>query len=184
MKAAGPACIVEVPAGGDGLGFKGVFRLAGDLAEVGGEPGADQGFEPGVLPGAENLNLEIPATGRPPLVVGSGAWGNSAGVISRFEYRQAPGLGWQNPLDLDAVLHHNESVAAQPSWRGRAAGRLWRGSTEPVCPAGGDPPCLEPKKPAADMKDGVHQQFARPAAEGAESHVLGVTQQPGGLVVQ
>src|ERR1041384_5876072 len=80
-------------AGRDHLGAQRLGGLPVHLAEIGGLAASDQGLEAALPGGAHDLDLEVPAAGCPPPVVGGAARGADAGVGSGVDRELPRGPG-------------------------------------------------------------------------------------------
>lgn len=177
--------IVQVPACRDHLGAEGPGGLPLDLAEVGGEAAPDQRFEPGLPLRAEDLDLEIPAAGRSPGVVGGGAPGVAAGVRSRHDRETASGRrGEGNDLgDRAEPFQDDERISSPLAGLGRSAGRGGGMAGEPMRGAPLPPP-LGLEMPAAEMEGRVDEEVLTLDPWGAEIDGLGVTEEPGPFMIE
>ena len=77
----------------DHLRVQGLGGLPIHLAEIGGLAAPDQGLEPALPGGAHDLDLEVPAAGRSPSVVGGAARGADTGVGSGVDRELPRGSG-------------------------------------------------------------------------------------------
>jgi len=185
MEHAGHPVGPQKPAGGNHLGIEGKLSLALHLAEIGAFPGPNQGLETLFPGGAHDLDLEVPATGRAPLVVGGPAGGGRTG-IGLLKYREAPGPGWgRGELSggEPTPLHDAEAVAAQLPGGGDS---FWRSRGPALEPMGGTvrESGSIPEESAGDQELGRDVEVVVVLPEvGEEADPVGVTQEPGRFVV-
>ncbi len=179
--------LVKVATGGDHFRFERIAALAGDLAEIRRKPGTHQRLEGMVLPGTHDLDLKVPAAGRSPAMVRGGAGRNGAGIDpiegivhhregtrgrSEFKVGHLMAGDHAEPLLIDLAR-----LGSPPGGRWHGPGVAQGGATRlPGAGAG-------LQVAAADVKDRVDQQILTPASQGPETDALGMSQEPGGLMV-
>lgn len=177
---------IKVVAGRDHLGLERLGRFPADLAEVGRLPRPHQGLEVRVGLVAQDLYLEVPAARRPPAVVSRLTRGDRARVLAIericLEDRQAPGREGEFQRRLGTPGNHQEAVPAQAPRLRPARGGCRRRARESMGPTGAEPPAPL-QVPAPDMEHRVDQEVAVPGPQVTEADVLGVPQQPGGLMI-
>ncbi len=181
VEAAGHTVLAEIPAGRNHLGLDGIVLVPLGLAEVGGLAGPHQRLEPGLATGAHDLDLEVPAAGGAPRVVGGPTGGAEAGVGA--EDGQARLHVHRGPVHQPALVHQEEPVPAELPGLGRAPGAGRGGTPEAVRVAAG-PAAVLLEVLAGDVEPRVHQEFPLPGVEAPEIQLGGVAKQPGRLVVE
>jgi hypothetical protein len=181
--------LIEVAAGGNQLPPYRIGALTGQLAQVGGEAGADQRLQPGVRFRAEYFDLEITAAGRPPGMVCGGTGRDRTGIDAIEvigEYREGAARVWHLAALHPPSLHHGEPIFSQPSRLRGDLGRR-RDVVEAVRATGQSARPLTAsgtvEVPASHMKSRINEEIVSDLAEIAKAHAFGVAEQPGRLVI-
>jgi hypothetical protein len=182
VEAAADPVVIEVPTGGNYLCLDGVIASALHLAEIRRLAGSHQCLESALPPGAHDLDLQISAAGRPPAVVCRAA-GSKCAWVRSLQNRQALARRRQRPSHLAAIFYNKEPVSIQ------AAGLVWLvrspGARAPEAVSGtlGERAFL-PQVSTADVQGGVHIELALVLPDFRKPNVLGMTDEPGGFVVE
>jgi hypothetical protein len=182
VESAGDTIIIQVPAGRDHLSLDGEVSCPFHLAEIRRAAGTHQGLQLALAFGAHDLDLQVSAAGSTTEVIGSPAGGHCAGIAGT-QHRQAARGRWKLANGPSAILDNEEAIAVE-------ATRLGPFSRTPRSPAGKAVSCAlslgsVPTQVAAGyVKHSVHVQFALVLPEIVKADVLGVSQKPGGLVIE
>ncbi len=188
VKRAGDPVVVQIPTGRDHLHLEREVARTLDLTQIRGSTRADQRFQLLLLASAHDLDLQIPAAGGPSRIVRCPAWRRRTGVL-RHQHRQRPGWSRGSILerevspDCPAILHDPEPAATQAPWLVGSRRGPGQASPKAVQLAPGPVP-FPLEKATPHVKDGLHVEIALPLPEPAERDVLGMAEQPGGLVIQ
>jgi hypothetical protein len=182
MQGAADPILVEIGAGGNDLCLDGEIARPFHLAEIRRTARTHQGLQP-VLPlGTHNLDLEVAATRRPTGIVRGSARGQSA-RIGRGENRKTTGGRRECPDGGPPVFDDEKLVPAQLARLLPSDWSAGRGSSEAIGgAAGGAPLCLQ--EAAGDVERGINVKLTLIFPDVIEADVLGVTNEPGGLVIQ
>jgi hypothetical protein len=158
VEAAPDPVVVQIPAGRDDLGLDGEIARPLHLAEIRRATGTHQGLQLSLPFGAHDLDLKVTAASGTPQIVGRAA-GSQGARIPGGEHRQTTRGGWEHANYGLAVLHDQESIAAQTPGLFRLVGVTWGGTAEAIRGAVGTAP-IALQVPARDMKHRVHVQLA------------------------
>ena len=186
MEVAGEPVFLQESARRNDLDVQEVALFPLCLAEEWALPGADQRLEGGLRLGAVDLDLQVTTAGRPQPVVGGPAGGSRARVhpgrcdrerpSSRRRWRRDP------PYCQLAAVEECEPVAAKASW-GWNAPRLRHPALESPGAATMGAVALGPEVLAGDVDRRRRPDFAVFHEGRAEIDALGMTEEPGSVVV-
>ena len=158
-----------------------------DLAEEGPLAGPDKPFEQPLFRGAHDLDLKVPAARSASAMIRSTARGCRAGVAQGVDRQLTPGPGaWkQLPGDCSPLYDNPEPVAAELA---RFGGIRWLRRESPciaVGQAAGSAFGAWSKMATGDLNHRLRVKVpAVPAEVVQESQALGMTQQPGRLMIR
>jgi hypothetical protein len=182
MEGAADPIIIEKGAGGDDLCLDGEIPRPFHLAEIRRAPRTHQGLQPALPLGTHDLDLEVTATRRSAGMVRGSARGQSARV-GPAENRKAPGSRLECPHGGPPVFDNQKAVRSQPARLLPSDGPVGQGSAEAVsCAAGSAPVWLQ--ETARDVQRSVDVKLTFIFPDLMEADVLGVTDEPGALVIQ
>jgi hypothetical protein len=182
VQGAANAIIIQICTGGDDLRLD--RKVAGPfhLAEIRRPARSHQSFQLALLFGAHDLDLEITAAGGAPNVVSRSASCQGARVSTGND-RQAAGWGWQRSNHPAPALHDQKALATEATSllrpvrpARRRSGKAVRGTFRPGA--------LHSQEPAGYVEHGVDVQLPFVFPKIVKGDPLGVTNEPGGLVIQ
>lgn len=184
VEGAVPAIIIEIGAGGDHLHPEIAVRFPVHLAEVRWAPSPHQRLECHVALVAADAELKVPAAGGSSDIVGGAAWRRKTGVLSGVD-REA-GRRWrcgERERGEGQAIHHLELVGTGPPAGGHPDRLEGRGPSVTKRGAGRLLPVL-PQMTTGHMQRGFGKEALLLPPHPPEGDVLGVAQEPGGLVVE
>ena len=155
------------------------------LAQVGSLAVADQRFEQRLLRAAADVELNIPAAGGASLVIRGAARRGRARIGVRGERKRAFRRGgWSEVQALESpALDDGEPVGAEAA-SSRGARSRADAAFEPVCRAPAHPTIVTGGEEAArDVDARVAPEFALALEDGAELDALGMSEEPGRIVI-
>jgi hypothetical protein len=155
------------------------------LAQVGSLSVANQGLEQWLLRAAADVELNIPAAGGTLRVIRSAAWRGRAriGVLGERK-RTFRGRGWSEMQALESpAFDDGEPVGAEAA-RGRGVRSPADTALETVRRAPAPAPVVTGGEEAAgDVDARVAPEFALALEDGAELDALGMSEEPGRIVI-
>lgn len=177
--------IPEISTCRDDLGVEGILPVSLDLAQVGGLAMAQERLEVRLLPGAHDLDLEVPAASGPPGVVSRLARYCQTRVYTVDNREVPPLLGGHRERSGDhlPVICHHETIAPQAPWLGGAAAIPGHRAGVSMGGTTGLPGAAVLQVTAGHMDDSVTIEVTIVLPEDTVGQPFSVSQEPGGFMV-